>query len=44
MIIHIDLDTLVEDLEKRGFSRDVAERARAALAAPNNEEKDDQAN
>ena len=33
-LIHINLDTLVADLERRGFAREIAERARAALAAP----------
>jgi hypothetical protein len=30
MVIHVDLDTVVEVLQKRGFSRGIAERARAA--------------
>ena len=33
-LIRINLDTLVADLEKRGFRRDIAERAHAALSAP----------
>lgn len=39
-LININLDTLVEDLQKRGFTREIAERAHAALSAPDDEDSD----
>jgi hypothetical protein len=39
-IIHINLGTLVADLEKRGFTHDIAERAHAALMAPDEDATD----
>jgi len=37
-IVHINLDTLSYELQKRGFTREIAERAVAALAAPDDGE------
>jgi hypothetical protein len=33
-IFHVNQETLSNELQKRGFTRDIAERAVAALASP----------